>query len=233
MSYPTEGERAPYVRKMFARIAHRYDLLNRLMTLGQDQRWRKEAIRRLGAPPHGTLIDIGCGTGDLAFEAARQHPGALVIASDFTPEMIAHGKQRPGGKAVNWVIADAQNLPFAAGCADGIVSGFLLRNVPHVKRALREQHRTLRPGGRFVALDTTPPRPGPLTPLLALHFNYIIPLLGKLIAGDAEAYTYLPDSTANFLLAEALVDVIQQVGFTAVSFVRRMLGTVAIHWGIK
>lgn len=223
--------RAAYVQRMFGRIAHRYDLMNRLMTLGQDVRWRRELIDRLELSPDSVVLDLGAGTGDIALEAIKRCPDATVIASDFTAEMVLVGRERPGGEKIDWVIADAMHLPFASGQADAVVSGFLLRNVPDMGRTLTEQHRVLKAGGRAASLDTSPPRDNWLRPFLQFHLHMVIPLLGRLIAGDSEAYTYLPDSTEQFLTAESLAERFQQAGFQAVSFVRRMLGTIGIHWG--
>jgi demethylmenaquinone methyltransferase/2-methoxy-6-polyprenyl-1,4-benzoquinol methylase len=233
MSHLTGNERARYVQAMFGRIAHRYDLLNRLMTVGQDVRWRKEAIEHLHIQPRDRVVDLGSGTGDIAFEIAARYPGTTVIASDFTPEMVWVGRARPGGDTVQWVIADAQRLPFSPECFNGVISGFLLRNVPDVDRALAEQRRVMRPGAHVVSLDTTPPRDNWLKPLLEFHLHRVIPLMGRIIAGDAEAYTYLPSSTSKFLTAEDLAGRFQNAGFQAVGFVRRMFGTVGIHWARK
>ena len=233
MTHLKGSERGEYVQNMFGRIAHRYDLLNRLMTFGQDVKWRKEIIQKLAIQPDHIVLDLGSGTGDIALEIKQKYPQARVVASDFTIEMVLVGKQRPGGDQVDWVIADAQNLPFATACADVAVSGFLLRNVPDVPRTLTEQYRVLKPGGKVASLDTTPPRKDWMRPFLEFHLHYVIPTLGKLVAGDAEAYTYLPDSTEKFLDAEMLADRFRDAGFSAVSFVRRMLGTIGIHWGEK
>lgn len=233
MSHLTGQERSNYVQAMFGRIAKRYDLLNRLMTFGQDVYWRKEAIRRLELEPKANVIDLGSGTGDIAFEIANQFPEAFVVASDFTAEMVFVGKDRPDGHKVSWVIADAQNLPFEKGCFDGAISGFLLRNVPDIDRTLNEHYRILSPTGHIVSLDTTPPRKNLLRPFLEFHLHTIIPLMGKLIAGDAEAYTYLPSSTEKFLNTEKLAERFKRANFKQVGFLRRMLGTIAIHWGKK
>ena len=233
MSNLTGSEHAKYVQEMFGRIAHRYDLLNRLMTLGQDTGWRKQTIKQLAISSGDTVLDLGAGTGDLAFEAARRHPGAFVVASDFTVEMVLVGKERPEGEKVAWVIADAMHLPFASGCADAVVSGYLLRNVPDVDQTLAEYFRALKPGGRAASLDTTPPRKNILLPLIEFYLRRVIPLLGRLVAGEGEAYTYLPRSTEQFLTAEILAERFEQTGFSGVSFVRKMFSTMAIHWGSK
>ncbi len=233
MTHLKGEKRAAYVQNMFGRIAHRYDLLNRLMTVGQDIRWRRFLIAKMSVGTNSTVLDLGAGTGDLALEIKQHHPDAFVVASDFTAEMLLVGKQRIGADNIHWVIADAMHLPFASQCADVVVSGFLLRNVPDVDQTLAEQYRTLKPGGRVGSVDTTPPSDNWLRPFLQFHLHTVIPFLGRLVAGDAEAYTYLPDSTEQFLSAEKLAAAFETAGFRSVGFVRRMLGTVGIHWGEK
>ena len=227
------NQRAAYVQTMFGRIARRYDLLNRVMTAGQDIRWRRELIERLNLSPNALVLDAGSGTGDLALEIKQRYPDAMVVASDFTFEMVLVGKQRPDAGSVHWVIADAMYLPFASESADVVVSGFLLRNVPDVPQTLAEQYRTLKPGGCVGSIDTSPPPDNWLKPFLQFHLHTVIPFLGGLIAGDAEAYTYLPDSTEQFLTAEKLAAAFEKAGFRAVGFLRRMFGTIGIHWGHK
>ncbi|MEM5775756.1 MAG: ubiquinone/menaquinone biosynthesis methyltransferase, partial [Anaerolineaceae bacterium] len=226
-------ERTRYVRGMFGRIARRYDLMNRLMTFGQDLRWRREAIDRLEIPPRAAVLDAGAGTGDIAIQIRRSHADALVIASDLTPGMLRAGKNRPGTEGIMWVAADAEHLPFVLEVFDGVISGYLLRNVSSLDRTLSEQRRVLKPGRMWAALDTTPPARNLLQPFIRFHLQVIIPMLGRIITGEAEAYHYLPDSTENFLPADRLATRIQQAGFSGVAFVKRMLGTMAIHWGRK
>lgn len=231
---PPQGDaRVPYVRRMFARIASRYDLLNRLMTFGRDRAWRTEAIRRLAPRRKERILDLGSGTGDLALQISDEYPSVQCVAADLTLEMMEVGRRRPGGERIVWVVADAQHLPFASGVFDGVISGYLMRNVPDVDVCLEEQFRVSTPVGRIVSLDTTPPQKNLLLPFIRIHLKYIIPLLGKLVAGDAEAYTYLPETTARFLTAEALAEHFRQAGYEVEGFVRRMFGTMAIHWGRK
>ncbi len=232
----TGRARAEYVQQMFGRIAHRYDLMNRLMTFGQDMFWRKEVIRRAALPEHGCLLDLGSGTGDLALEGMHSAPGAAVVAGDFTLEMMQVGQSRQRSRQQaepNWCGTDALNLPFPASCFDAVISGFLMRNVSDVAQGLAEQQRVLKPGGKIVILDTTRPSANLLTPLINFHMHSIIPALGQLLTGESEAYTYLPDSTEGFLTAEQLAARMTQAGLSGVGFRRLNFCTIAIHWGTK
>ena len=232
------AERGKYVQTMFTEIAHRYDLMNRLMTAGQDTRWRREVIRRAALPTDGSLLDLGAGTGDLAREALRQRPGAKVVAADFTLEMMRVGQANNDqfgcqDHALTWAGSDARFLPFHDQSFNACVSGFLLRNVSDLDQCLREQFRVLKHGGAIVSLDTTPPPRTPLAPLLRFHLHTIIPTLGQLITGQKEAYTYLPTTTEGFLEPERLAARMLSTGFKRVAFRRYMFGTIAIHWGYK
>ena len=218
---------------MFGQIASKYDLLNRLMTGGQDINWRKVVVEKLSPKPDAWYLDNGAGTGDLAYAILSKEPHAGIVAADFTFEMISVGRLRPCQEKIYWVVADAENLPFRGSVFKGVVSGFLLRNVSDPRRAMGEQVRVLETGGNIVTLDTTPPKSGLLQPIIWVHLHIVIPLLGKLVAGSAEAYTYLPDTTEKFMTAEKLALLIENSGLCAVGFVRKMFGTVAIHWGKK
>lgn len=229
-------ERSAYVQAMFDRIAERYDLINRLISGGQDQRWRRFVVEKAALPAQGSLLDIAAGTGDIAFEALRTAPAARVVGADFALGMMQVGKRRsPFGRQVGWAGADALRLPFADSCIDAVVSGYLMRNVVDISQALREQWRVLKPAGRIVILDTSPPPDNLLKPVIMLHLKYGIPLIGRLVGGKAagDAYRYLPESTQAFKTPLELARQVEAAGFTDVGFKRLMFGTMAVHWGVK
>ena len=230
MTQLTGQARADYVQNMFTRIAHRYDLMNRLMTGFQDVRWRRQVIRHADLKPASHLLDLGAGTGDLAREAIRQQPAARVTAADFTLEMMRVG-QRVG--PLDFSAADALHLPFANASFDAAVSGFLMRNVIDLHKALEEQYRVLKRGGRIVILDTTRPKKNILSPFIWIHLHFIIPTLGGLLTGAREAYRYLPETTEGFVTAEDMAERMITTGFKKVKFKRLMFGTIAIHHGEK
>ncbi len=229
-------ERSAYVQAMFDRIAERYDLINRLISGGQDQRWRRLVVEKAALPPRGSLLDIAAGTGDIAFEALRAAPAARVVAADFALGMMQVGGRRsPFGQQVAWTGADALRLPYADNCFDAVVSGYLMRNVVDIAQALREQRRVLKPAGRIVILDTSPPPDNLLKPLIMLHLKYGIPLIGRLVGGKAagDAYRYLPESTQAFKTPLELARLVEAAGFADVDFKRLMFGAMAVHWGVK
>lgn len=218
------------IRRMFDRIAPRYDLMNRLMSFGRDVSWRRAAARAALAGTPTVVLDIATGTGDLARELAAA--GApLVLALDFSLEMLRRAtRKRPTALAsrVTFLCGDAMRLPLRDRSVDACTIAFGLRNLPDYAAAVREFARVLRPGGRLVILETTPFR-GPLAPLLRLYFDGFVPWLGGLLSGDRDAYTYLPRSTAAFPAPEALAALLREAGFAAVQVRHFMLGTVALH----
>lgn len=155
-------------------------------------------------PTGGRLLDLGTGTGDLALEALRRDPSLCALGGGFTLKMMRVGRGRLQGDRVLWTASDALHLPWPDNSFDAVVSAYLMRNVIDVRRAWAEQYRVLKPGGRIVCLDTTPPPRRWLRPFIDLHLHVVIPALGRMLTGVGEAYTYLPDSTENFLLAEQL-----------------------------
>ncbi len=232
------NEHGIYVQDMFGRIARRYDLMNRLMTFGQDRRWRRFVVRQAQLAPGGHLLDIATGTGDIAFEARHQVPGLRVIAADFTLPMMRVGLRRDaahsnGAGTIAWQAADTLALPYPPETFDAVTSGYLFRNVKDIPGALREQVRVLKSGGRLVTLDTTPPPRGLLRPFIQFHLKFVIPTLGRLVSGQADAYRYLPESTLGFKTADELADLMRAAGLVDVGYRRFMFNTMAVHWGTK
>ena len=230
---PNSAEKPRFVNQMFARIAPTYDLMNRLMALGQDQRWRRELLDYCNLPPHGALLDIGTGTGDIAYEAQRRFPGLHAFGADFTYEMMAVGQHKIPGQSLPFTQADTFHLPYPDNSFDAVVSGFLLRNVVDREAAFREQARVVKPGGRVVCLETAPPTNTVLGPLFRFYFFTFVPFLGGLISGDRHAYAYLPHSTVDFPPPDTLQRLMEQAGLRNVFYVQKMLGTVVIHVGMK
>ena len=221
------------VQRMFDAIASRYDLMNRVMTLGQDQRWRRVVVARATAPESGAILDLATGTGDIAALFAATRPEAVVVGGDFSQKMLEQARRRFSALPISWHACDANTLPFAADTFTAVTFGYLLRNVDDTGRVLGEVYRVLRPGGRVVCLDTTPPGNHPLTPLVRLYLRFGIPLLGRLLADDKAAYAYLTGSTMAFHDAETLAGYFRAAGFTKVGYRKFMFGTIAIHWGEK
>ena len=229
-------QRSKYVQEMFDRIAGRYDLLNRIISGGQDMKWRRFAVQVAELPAGGRLLDLAAGTGDIAFEALERSPKAQVIGADFSLGMMRVGRRRePHGPKVAWMGADALALPYADESFDAVVSGYLMRNVSDIPWALAEQWRVLKPGGRIVILDTSPPPDNALKPFILLHLKLGVPMLGRLIGGEAaaDAYQYLPKSTQAFKTEHELKALVESAGFGEVEFKGFMFSTIAVHWGVK
>lgn len=230
---PSREMKRGYVKSMFGRIADRYDLMNRIMSLGQDSTWRRKAVQKLQPEKGNLYLDLGAGTGDLSHEIIRQAPGVQVIAADLTIEMILYGKGKKDDPSIQWLVADAQALPFCHDSFSGVISGYLLRNVPEIDSALREQIRVISQKSKIVCLDTTPPTRNVLYPFIMIYLRGIIPIIGKIISGDSQAYAYLPESTRKHASGELLVEKLRSAGFKSIGFVKLMFGTMAIHWGEK
>jgi demethylmenaquinone methyltransferase/2-methoxy-6-polyprenyl-1,4-benzoquinol methylase len=229
-----ETEKGPTaIRRMFGQVAPRYDLLNRLMTFGQDRRWRRRAVGMLRPAPGRRYLDVGTGTGGLPLEIHQQAPEARILALDFTPEMLRFGRSRPGAGGALWLLADALLLPFPDHSFDGVISSFLIRNVSDLETALREQLRVLVPGGKTVVLESSPPEGGLTQWFHHLHLRLVIPLLGRFVAGNAPAYRYLSATTQGFLHPEQISGVLRSVGFAHVECCRLTFGAAAIHSACK
>jgi demethylmenaquinone methyltransferase/2-methoxy-6-polyprenyl-1,4-benzoquinol methylase len=233
MAHLKDKERAAYVQNMFDRVAKRYNLINRLMTGGQDIRWRRFVVRQAQIPSGGKLLDLATGTGDIGFEAIKAVPGIYVVGADFSLGMMIVGKEQPLGNQMDWCGADALQLPFPDSTFNAVTSGYLMRNVIDIPRTLKEQLRVLKPGGRIVVLDTSPPPNNWMRPFIEIHLRYVIPLLGRVISGNPDAYQYLPSSTQAFKTPEELAAIMREAGVRNVAYQSFMFGTMAVHWGEK
>jgi demethylmenaquinone methyltransferase/2-methoxy-6-polyprenyl-1,4-benzoquinol methylase len=223
--------KGPGVQKMFDAIAGRYDLMNRVMTLGQDQKWRKFVVTTAGDPGGGWTLDLATGTGDIGALMTDTHPGARVVGGDFSLNMLKEAKRRFAKKRICWQACDANTLPFEDCTFSSVTFGYLLRNVDDAAGVLKEVLRVLKPGGKVVCLDTTPPARNVLYPFVRFYFRFGIPVMGKLIADDEAAYAYLTGSTMDFYSADELAGLFSDAGFTEVGYKKFMLGTIGVHWG--
>lgn len=233
MAHLQGKERAAYVQNMFDRIARRYNLMNRLMTGGQDMRWRRFVVQQAQIPPGGKLLDLATGTGDIGFEALKAVPNVHVVGADFSLGMMRVGMTLSLGHKMDWAGADALNLPFRDNTFDAVTSGYLVRNVIDIPRTLKEQLRVLKPGGRIVILDSSPPPNSLMRPFIEVHLRYVIPLLGRVVSGNPDAYQYLPSSTQAFKTPDELAAIMRAAGVQNVHYRTFMFGTMAVHWGDK
>jgi demethylmenaquinone methyltransferase / 2-methoxy-6-polyprenyl-1,4-benzoquinol methylase len=211
---------------MFDRIAPLYDLMNRLMTAGLDQGWRRAAARAV-VRPGDRVLDLCCGTGDLAL--AGREAGGDVTAVDFSAPMLE--RARPKSSEIVWLEADALHLPLPDDTFDVVTIGFGLRNVASAEQGLAEMRRVLTPGGRLAVLDVTRPR-GLLAPFYKVWFDVLIPAVGQLLPGGA-AFTYLPASVRRFPEPRELARLMEEAGFEQIRWRLFAGGIVALHSGVS
>jgi len=218
------------VRAMFDRIAGVYDLMNSVMTAGLHHRWRERAADLAALGPGGRALDVAAGTGDLAIELARRvGPGGSVTGTDFSEAMLERARAKSGG--ITWEWADAQALPYRDDSFDAATVGFGARNFSDLDRGLAEMARVVRPGGRVVVLEITTPQRPPLSTFFSLWFDRVVPALGKL-AGDPDAYAYLPSSVKRFPDPEALAGKMAAAGLTDIRWILTAGGIIALHAGM-
>jgi demethylmenaquinone methyltransferase/2-methoxy-6-polyprenyl-1,4-benzoquinol methylase len=228
----TEREAAAWVRGMFARVAHRYDLANHLLSFNIDRRWRAHAVRRLLKQERESALDICCGTGDLAL-ALSQASSGVVMGSDFCHPMLVAARDKIARRRAPIALfeADALSLPLRDASLDLITVAFGFRNLANYQAGLIEMRRVLRPGGMAAILEFSRP-PNPL--FAALYHFYsrrILPWIGGAISGSRDAYRYLPESVGKFPEAPELADDMRRAGFANVSFEYLTGGIVALHLG--
>ena len=228
-------EFATEVRGMFDRIAGVYDLMNSAMTAGLHHQWRQRAVDRAEVGPGSDALDICCGTGDLSLELRRRiGPDGRVVGSDFSEPMLELARRKSGeeGLPVEFGWADALDLPYGDASFDAVTIGFGARNLADLPKGLSEMARVLRPGGRLVILEITRPQREPLASFYSLWFDRLVPVIGSL-AGDSDAYSYLPDSVRTFPEPERLAGMIDSAGFTEIRWLLLAGGIIAIHSATK
>ena len=222
---------ATQVRGMFDRIAGVYDLMNSAMTAGLHHQWRERAVDRADVGPGCDALDVCCGTGDLALALRRRiGPDGRVVGCDFSEPMLEIARRKSGqaGLPAEFGWADALDLPYGERSFDAVTIGFGARNLADLDRGIAEMGRVLRPGGRLVILEITRPQREPLQGFYSLWFDRIVPVLGSL-AGDSEAYSYLPNSVRSFPEPRELAGMIDRAGFTEIRWLLLAGGIIAIH----
>lgn len=226
------------IEAMFGGIAGRYDLMNRLMTVGLDGRWRRMAADQARLTPGDRALDACCGTGDLSFSLVEACPACSVTGLDFTPAMLERARQKADARAGHglpvpreFVAGDLLSLPFEDGRFAAVTVGWGVRNVPDVSRAFREMVRVTRPGGRVVCLESTRAPDGLGRRFHDIWLGHVVPVLGRLVTGDRSAYAYLPASVAAFPRADELAAIMAGAGLTDVRYRRLGFGAVALHVG--
>jgi demethylmenaquinone methyltransferase/2-methoxy-6-polyprenyl-1,4-benzoquinol methylase len=228
-------EFANQVRGMFDRIAGVYDVMNSAMTAGLHHQWRQRAVDRARVGPGSDALDVCCGTGDLALELRRRiGPDGRVVGCDFSEPMLELARRKSGdeGLPVEFGWADALELPYGDGSFDAVTIGFGARNLADLERGIAEMTRALRPEGRLVILEITRPHREPLSAFYSLWFDKLVPVIGTL-AGDADAYSYLPDSVKSFPEPERLAGMLDAAGLTEIRWLLLAGGIIAIHSATK
>jgi len=235
--FAAAGDKPTYVRQMFGRIARVYDPMNRLMTAGMDRRWRAFAARQMALGPDQVALDVGTGTGDLAIAVARRWPGARVIGVDFTPQMLARGREKLArlglADRIDLRQGDGARLAFPDDTFDACCSAFVVRNLADLGGGFAEMLRVVRPGGRVVCLEVSHPRNRLFAAAFRLYFDRIVPLLGRVVGRSPDAYSYLPTSAGVFPPAPALKRVMEAAGWGDVRYYALGGGAVAVHVGTK
>ena len=222
---------------LFAGIAGRYDLMNTLMTGGRHLNWKERTAKLAAQGQTGRALDVATGTGDLALALARCPGIDRAVGIDLLPQMaeLARSKAAAKGLMENTAITvgDAMRLPFPDGSFICVTSGFSLRNMPDLTGALAEIARVVRPGGRVAILELTPMKAGAWQAMFRFYFHRVVPMMGRLVAGNGAAYTYLPRSVDYFPVAETLAGMLRDSGLIDVGYRRLGLGAVSLHWGSK
>lgn len=226
------------VQQMFDNIVPRYDLMNHIMTFGMDFRWRRMIAKQARTLQNGDtsdfVVDVACGTGDVAFELERAGV-PLVTGLDYSSGMIAEAKRKAEKRKseVNFLEGDAMDMPFEDGKASAATISFGMRNLPDYAAGIKEMARIVKPGGKVICLEATPYHRPILKIPFNFYFNQVLPLIGKVLTGEYEAYKYLPDSVKHFPNPDELAETFREVGLVDVKYNLLGFGSVALHIGVK
>lgn len=237
MPFTTPDEKRRYVQAMFARLARHYDTMNRILSLGQDMAWRRILVERANVPAGGLVLDVAAGTGDVTRLLAERTSAQRVVGLDFSRPMLCIAQRKLGRleatARVRLVQGDGLRLPFPDDTFDSVTSAFALRNAVDVAALFAEMWRVLRPCGRVACMEICKPTAPVFRSLFGLYFNRIVPLLGRALVRDPEAYTYLPESLNRFMTTEQAMRTLEGAGFRSVACQKLMMGTIAIYVGLK
>ena len=234
--YSEEGSKTKQIASMFDNIAHRYDFLNRSLSMGIDIIWRKKAIAQLKEIQPKTILDVATGTGDFALEAMSLNPDKIT-GVDISVGMLELGKVKIAKKnlsdKIEMVVGDSEDLPFQDNTYDAATVAFGVRNFENLQKGLTDIHRVLRPGGKLVVLELSTPKKFPIKQLFGFYFNNILPLLGKILSKDDSAYTYLPMSVNAFPDGEDFKKVMAASGFQRNTSKSLTFGICSLYTGVK
>ncbi len=225
------------IKEVFSSVADNYDVMNNLMSFNIHHLWKNELLKEINNKNHFSVLDVAGGTGDITTRILKKHKNTTSFICDNNPQMIEQGIKKTtnnGYTNINWICGDAENLPFSSNKFDYYTIAFGIRNVVNINFALDEAYRVLKPGGRFICLEFSHVQSNFLfSKLYKLYSDNIIPLMGKIVANNKEAYEYLVDSIKKFPKQDNFAELITKAGFNGVTFRNLSQGIVAIHSGWK
>lgn len=232
--FKTHEDKEQFVQGVFSNIAKHYDLMNTVLSFGQDYYWRKFAVQKMNLTNESKILDVACGTCVFTVEALRQYPGLQVEALDFNADMLAQGQERVNKAGlqnqVHCIQGDAMDLPYEDNSFDAVMSGFAMRNVPDVKQVLKEMQRVVRPGGKVVTLELAKPTMIGFKQLYYLYFEKILPFLGSL-SKDNSSYAWLPESLRRYPHQSQILEYWKELGYQEATYYELTGGIVAVHVG--
>jgi demethylmenaquinone methyltransferase/2-methoxy-6-polyprenyl-1,4-benzoquinol methylase len=235
--YSETGSKKEQVTKMFDSIAPRYDLLNRVLSLGIDIIWRRIAIKKLRDLEPQSVLDVATGTGDVILEIERQLSPARMVGLDISAGMLELGtkkiRAKEFGQKVEMIVGDSEDLPFKDNTFDAITVAFGVRNFENLNKGLIEMYRVLKPGGKLMVLEFSHPKKAPVKQIYWAYFNHILPFFGKMVSKDSSAYTYLPESVKQFPDGELFIEELKTAGYQNMERRSLTFGIASIYLGSK